>query len=232
MAGGQGPLVPALRQGVRKPPRRRADLPTLPPARGPMSLSVAPSRAVRAFHEGDRMSPAHLAYDVRSPPQKPAVWVCARCGAELEEACDPIQRRCPVDAELVTSRLEQAGATLLAMRTRSPYPVEYGSGWPDVVHLAIESYGWSDEPNRPAVPSAAAISSMDRTYAWLLLLPRSRYVLRRVVAGRSLVHPATGRHILSWHRLGRMLGADHHAVQRWHGQGIGLLVSALLTRGV
>lgn len=173
------------------------------------------------------MSPAHLAYDVRSPPDRPAVWVCAKCGSEIDEACDPIQRGCPVDAELVTWRLEQAGATLLAMRARSAYPGEYGSGWPEIVREAIEAYGWSDEPNRPAVPSAAAITSMDRTYGWLGLIPRTNYVLRRVVAARSLVHPATGRHVLSYRRVARLLRCDHEAVRTWHNRGIAIIVEAL-----
>lgn len=159
---------------------------------------------------------------------RPATWVCGKCGAELEEACDPIWRGCPVDAEMVTWRLEQAGAALMAMRGRSPYPTEYGSGWPTVIHDVFEAYGWTDEAPRPAVPSAAAISSMDRAYAWLKLIPRSRYVLRRVVAGRSLVHPVTGRHLFSWRRLARRLGCDHEAVRTWHGRGIAIIVSGLL----
>jgi hypothetical protein len=54
-----------------------------------------------------------------------------------------------------------------------------------------------------------------------------RYVLRRIVGARSLVHPITDRHLFPWRRLGKALGADHKAVQRWHAQGIGMIVEAL-----
>jgi hypothetical protein len=37
----------------------------------------------------------------------------------------------------------------------------------------------------------------------------------------------TERHLYSWRRLGETVGADHKAVQRWHRQGIDMLVAAL-----
>ena len=51
--------------------------------------------------------------------------------------------------------------------------------------------------------------------------------MRRIVGARSLVHPVTDRHLFPWRRLGGALGADHKAVQRWHAEGIGLIVAAL-----
>ena len=39
--------------------------------------------------------------------------------------------------------------------------------------------------------------------------------------------PLTERHVHSWRRLGTLLGADHRAVQRWHGDAIGLIAAAL-----
>ena len=63
--------------------------------------------------------------------------------------------------------------------------------------------------------------------AWLSLIPVDRYVLRRIVGARSLVHPVSERHLYPWRRLGAVLGADHKAVQRWHAQGIDLIVEAL-----
>jgi hypothetical protein len=64
------------------------------------------------------------------------------------------------DAELVTYRLEEAGATLLALP---------GTGWStrlrasslEIVRTAVESYGWSEKHIRPPIPSAARISRMD-----------------------------------------------------------------------
>jgi hypothetical protein len=130
------------------------------------------------------------------------------------------------DADLVTYRLEEAGATLLALP---------GSGWStrmrstaiDIVRTALESYGWTETQIRPAVPSSAKIDRMDEAMCWLGLIPQENYVLRRVVGARSLVHPITDRHLFAWRRLGAALGADHKAVQRWHAQGIDMIVAAL-----
>jgi hypothetical protein len=49
-------------------------------------------------------------------------------------------------------------------------------------------------------------------------------------APAALVHPITERHLYPWRRLATALGADHKAVQRWHAQGIGLIVAALNRR--
>jgi len=137
-----------------------------------------------------------------------------------------------VDADTVIRRLEEAGQTLLALP---------GTGWTtrlrstrlDVVHTAIESYGWDrgSGPLRPAVPGAGQIDRMDEALGWIPLIPLDRYVLRRIVGARSLVSPVTERHLFTWRRLGALLGADHKAIQRWHGQGILLIVQALKGRG-
>lgn len=131
-----------------------------------------------------------------------------------------------IDADYVVYRLEEAGATLLALP---------GTGWStrlrtsslDIVRTALESYGWTEARIRPAVPSAEKITRMDEALSWLSLIPQDKYVLRRVVGARSLVHPITDRHLFPWRRLGAALGADHKAIQRWHGQGIALIVAAL-----
>ncbi len=138
----------------------------------------------------------------------------------------PVMRDGPLDADYVIYRLEEAGATLLALP---------GTGWStrlrssslEIVRTALEAYGWESERIRPAVPSADKIDRMDEAMGWIPLIPRDRYVLRRVVGARSLVHPITDRHVYSWRRLGVALGADHKSVQRWHGQGIAMIVGAL-----
>jgi Domain of unknown function (DUF6362) len=132
----------------------------------------------------------------------------------------------PVDADYVIYRLEEAGATLLALP---------GTGWStrirsssiEIVRTALEAYGWDAARIRPAVPSGEKIDRMDEAMAWITLIQDSRYVLRRVVGARSLVHPTTDRHLYSWRRLGAALGADHKAVQRWHAQGIAKIVAEL-----
>jgi hypothetical protein len=130
------------------------------------------------------------------------------------------------DAELVIYRLEEAGAALLALP---------GTGWStrlrssslDIIRTAIENYGWTTNRIRPPVPSAARITRMDEALSWIPLIPLDRHVLRRIVGARSLVHPITERHLFPWRRLAAVLGADHKAVQRWHAQGVDLIVSTL-----
>ena len=131
-----------------------------------------------------------------------------------------------LDADYVVYRLEEAGATLLALP---------GTGWTtrlrtsslEIVRTALEAYGWTEARIRPAVPSAGKITRMDEALGWIPLIPLDRYVLRRVVGARSLVNPLTDRHLYPWRRLGVALGADHKSVQRWHAQGIGMIVKAL-----
>ena len=131
-----------------------------------------------------------------------------------------------VDADYVVYRLEEAGATLLALP---------GTGWStrmrssslQIVRTALEAYGWETARIRPAVPSGEKIDRMDEAMGWLSLIPVDRHVLRRIVGARSLVHPITDRHLFAWRRLGTILGADHKAVQRWHAQAIGMIVAGL-----
>ena len=160
----------------------------------------------------------------------PLPWSCASCGAAIEDACATLTQRCTVDAELVTHRLEVAGATLLAMRDRHPGPAPYRCALPEVLHGFWDAYGrdtTSETENRPSPPPGRAIDAMDATYAWLALIPQHRFVLRRIVAARSLIHPTTGKHVYTWRRLGDVIHADYRAVKRWHRQGIAIIVAAL-----
>jgi hypothetical protein len=97
----------------------------------------------------------------------------------------------------------------------------------DIVHNVLDAYGWSTAAIRPPTPSAAQITVMDETFAWLALIPESKYVLCRIVGARALVHPLTGRYLFPWRRIVAMLGADHKSVQRWHGQAMEIVRIAL-----
>lgn len=132
----------------------------------------------------------------------------------------------PATIGWVVARLEEAGATLLALPNTGPSTRMARSGL-DWVRSAAESYGMGHAKLRPAIPSAAQITRMDRALAWIPRIPEDKYVLRRVVGARSLVNPMNGRHLYSWRRLGEAVGADHKAVQRWHGQGIETIVRIL-----
>jgi hypothetical protein len=137
--------------------------------------------------------------------------------------------RC-IDDEGVVAQLEAAGATLLAMPAKG-----YSTGMRqmrfDIVHTALEAYGWETAALRAPIPSASAISAMDEAFGWLGLIPEERFVLRRILGARALVHPLTGRHLYPWRRLAALLGSDHKAIQRWHGQGVALIVERLCRPG-
>ena len=131
-----------------------------------------------------------------------------------------------VDAAFVTYRLEEAGATLLAL-PGTGYSTKMRVSQIDVVANAAEAYGRNPGFVRPAIPSASRITRMDEALGWIMLIPQERYVIRRIVGARSLVSPVTERHLYSWRRLGEAVGADHKAVQRWHAQGIDMLVATI-----
>ena len=136
------------------------------------------------------------------------------------------------DARLVMARLEEAGRTLLALP-----PGGYSTGLrmntAALVRHMVEAGEGEPVPARlhPPVPAAAAITRMDEALGWIPLIPRDRSVLRRIVGARALVNPMTDRHLYPWRRLGTMLGADHKAVQRWHAQGVDMIVAALNAAG-
>jgi hypothetical protein len=132
------------------------------------------------------------------------------------------------DAEYVRYRLEEAGRVLLALPNKGP-STHLRTTRHDVVESVVEAYGWAhvDARLRPAIPNSAQITRMDEALDWIPTIPVDRYVIRRIVGARALVSPITERHLFPWRRLGALLGADHKAIQRWHAQGIGIIVNAL-----
>lgn len=131
----------------------------------------------------------------------------------------------PVTREFVIERLEEAGATLLALRLPRVGPSLSVTAWPEIVREAVEAYGWAEEAPRASVPEAAAISAMDEAYGWLALL--DSHVTRRVLGLRSLVDPITWRHRVPWRTLAKAVGSDPRSVRRWHRKGVEKLVVAL-----
>jgi len=136
-----------------------------------------------------------------------------------------------LSAEEVVRRLEAAGATLVALPARG-YSTQLRQMKFDVVHTALEAYGWGRAAALPPMPSAGEISLMDETFGWLALIPEEKYMMRRIIGARALVHPLTRRHLYSWRRLATLLGTDHKTVQRWHGQAVRLIAAALCAQFV
>jgi len=146
----------------------------------------------------------------------------SRCDRDASQA-EPVR----VDAAFVTYRLEEAGATLLAL-PNTGFSTRLRTSKLDVMASAAERFGQDAAARvRPPVPSASRITRMDEALGWIILIPQERYVIRRIVGARCLVSPITERHLFSWRRLGQTVGADHKAVQRWHAQGIDMLVAAI-----
>jgi hypothetical protein len=129
-------------------------------------------------------------------------------------------------AAALIARLEEAGTTLLAMPNTGYSPHLRVTRY-EVVHSALDAYGWEPARVRAAHPSGAAIDRMDEALGWLAIIPEERFVLRRILGARALTHPLTGRYLFPWRRLGSVLGADHKSVQRWHRDGVALILAAL-----
>jgi hypothetical protein len=159
---------------------------------------------------------------VRVFPASEVLQSGARAVAIATQAVPPKR----LNADEIIARLEAAGATLLAMPSRG-YSTHLRQMKFDVVHTALEAYGWQSAMARPPVPCASDISLMDEAFGWLALIPEVQYLLRRILGARALVHPLTQRHLYPWRRLASMLGTDHKSVQRWHGQAVALLVEKL-----
>jgi hypothetical protein len=132
-----------------------------------------------------------------------------------------------IEADGVILRLEEAGRTLLALPSTG-YSTRLSAGGLDFVREAIEAYGWTDAPVKPAAPAPAAIGRMDEAHAWVSqYIPDNQRVLRRIIGARSLVHPITDRHLFGWTKIAAMLHTDHKAIQRWHADGIRLITARL-----
>ena len=129
----------------------------------------------------------------------------------------------------IIERLEQAGATLMALPDRG-HATGMRCGWPEVVRDMMDAYGWTEAAPVRLKPSAADITAMDEALRWILLIPSDRYVIRRIVGLRMLVRPLTGRHVWSLRKIARVIGANHKAVERWHDDGITIIRRALADR--
>jgi hypothetical protein len=132
-----------------------------------------------------------------------------------------------IDAETVIYRLEEAGQTLLSLPARGPTTALRQTRHQYLAE-AVEAFATeSDAAPQIPTPSAARITRMDQALTWIPLIPEANLVLRRIVGCRSLVSPLTERHLFTWRRLARLLGADHKAIQRWHATGIDAIVATL-----
>lgn len=129
--------------------------------------------------------------------------------------------------EDIVERLEQAGATLLAMQISAGAPSGMHAAWPEYVRAAAEAYGYNQATMKPAIPDSATITAMEETYGWVRIIPKERYVIRRIVMMRSLVFPISWRYVFKWTKIARTVGCDYRAIKGWHSDGINLIAVGL-----
>lgn len=188
----------------------------------PLGIAGAPRSSTKlSEHGASRAAPSGMPLNEGQASRHPAA-VHGRSSASNPHTPDGL----PATAEWVLARLEEAGVTLLSMpNTGHSTRLRMGTLRPLPDHE--DALNAAPGPIRAAVPSAAGVDRMDQAFAWVSLIPEARFVLRRVVHARALVNPLTGKHLFAWRRLAATVGADHKAVQRWHAQGIDIIVAAL-----
>lgn len=179
------------------------------PPRGLLRLAAIPSRSALPDRLTANPAVAPRAFNIRR----------ATRSTGLASGC--------IDAETVIYRLEEAGQTLLCLPSRG-HTTALRQTRHQYLAEAVEAFaGESDSAPKMPTPPAARITRMDQALAWIPLIPSDKVVMRRIVGCRSLVSPLTDRHLFTWRRLARLLGADHKAIQRWHATGIDTIVASL-----
>jgi len=109
-----------------------------------------------------------------------------------------------IDAAFVTYRLEEAGATLLAL-PGTGHTTKLRISRLEIVQNAAEAYGRTNARVRPPVPSASRITRMDEALGWITLILQERYVIRRIVGARA-GEPRDGAAFVFVAALGRSRG--------------------------
>ncbi len=131
-----------------------------------------------------------------------------------------------VTREWVLDNLELAGMTLAAMRLHRVGPAGIKGYWPEILHD-----DFIDMPKglatRAALPGSREISHMDLVLRWVGLIPPDKAHLRRAVNLRLIVDPISGRSLVSWTKIGKILRCNRLTAKSWHEQGIGLITRGL-----
>ena len=114
---------------------------------------------------------------------------------------------------------------------RDGFPPGHKSNWPDVVRnmedLFAAIVGMSEEERKQfwdyenAVrmrPSAKQIQRMEEALPWFFAVGDARK--RKVAFARSLIHPVSGRHIVSYSKLGSLHGLHKDTMRCWHNDAL------------
>ena len=125
----------------------------------------------------------------------------------------------------IRERLEEAGATLLALPGGDMPNQGVRVSWPDFPRDVQQSYGYGARKLRPPRPSSAAIDQMDESFRWLALVPNITH--RKLLGLRAMVDPISGRHLYSWEACGEKLGCHRVSAAAWHERALAGLSRAL-----
>ena len=144
----------------------------------------------------------------------------------------------------VGRRLEEAGRTLMSLPLpQGSFPKDDRSRWPDAVRGHEDAFvalvgashevrqDFSDSYNQVrATPSARSVGRMDEALDWLWRFDDARK--RRLCLARALIHPLSGRHVVSYRKLGRIFGLHHETVRAWHDRALAEVAMFLTRDGV
>ena len=128
----------------------------------------------------------------------------------------------------IQQRLEDAGRTLMMLPIpRNGVPGQYRSWWPDTVSTRSEWFAAQVQADaeireemlagRNAVkllPQQHQIDDMQEALEWIYDYLYDPF--KKIAFARMLVHPVSGRHIVSFRKLGRITGLDHKTVKARH----------------
>lgn len=114
----------------------------------------------------------------------------------------------PSEIERVTSRLAEAGQTLLALKSFDCFPEAERSFWQRIASRTLSGQELSNRKCRE--PSAAEVQRMVEAWTWLKWLDKTA---AKLVIARSLRHPSVHGPIFDWRTLANQfrLGAAPNA---------------------
>ena len=134
--------------------------------------------------------------------------------------------------EDVRLSLESAGRTLMMLpMPKNGRPAGYGNNWPETVLTGAEWFAqqvaMSAEDRKAAqvernhvrlAASPKDIRHLDRMLEWLWLIDDP--IVRRITFCRSLMYPASGRHVASLRKLSAIFHCNHEHVRNLHYKGL------------
>ncbi|MFT8483349.1 MAG: DUF6362 family protein [Gluconobacter cerinus] len=116
----------------------------------------------------------------------------------------------------VAEWMDEAALTLAALPAHGLRPSGARGFWPDIVPDE-EDLEWArDSDILPPRPTPDDVSRMDLVFSWLTFLGErnENREVRLVVQLYMRVHPISGKHLLSWEKIGRKLGIGRNTAQR------------------